>query len=193
MLCWKHILRLGQKSTFEMSISAWLCIGHKFDFARTRTSCRTQRRPDPKLLHTHAKEYPVVPNRAISPVLPFSTTCLCALDFPTLTAIKTKNRERLLSLDEEVRAPVTKFWGYHVCVHLSTPKFRTEWVQVLKLEMRIINNILDVDVQWVSFISLRASWRRKGSQSGSELSGETLGITHNHCKWIRGLTLQRIL
>lgn len=68
---------------------------------------------------TAVKEYPVVPNRAISTVLPSSMTYLCELDFSTLTAIKAKNRERMLSLDEEVRACRQFLTGYHICVHLS--------------------------------------------------------------------------
>ncbi|KAF0749124.1 SCAN domain-containing protein 3-like [Aphis craccivora] len=48
-------------------------------------------------------EYPVIAAEAINILLHFSTTYLCELSFSALTNIKNKKRERLLSVDQEMR------------------------------------------------------------------------------------------
>jgi hypothetical protein len=48
-------------------------------------------------------EYPAIAEEAVSTLIPFSTTYLCELGFPELTNIKNKKRERLLSVEQEMR------------------------------------------------------------------------------------------
>ena len=57
-------------------------------------------------------EYSVIPEEVINIVLHFSTTYLCKLGFTTLTNIKNKKRERLLSIDYEM----------HVCLSSIRPR-----------------------------------------------------------------------
>ena len=49
------------------------------------------------------KEYPAIAERALRLLLLFSTSYMCEFGFSALSNIKNKNRERLMSVEEELR------------------------------------------------------------------------------------------
>lgn len=52
-------------------------------------------------------EYPELSEKAVKILLPFSTSYLCELGFSALTEIKSKKRERLLMVDQEMRVSLS--------------------------------------------------------------------------------------
>lgn len=54
------------------------------------------------------KIYPIIGMKAIKILIPFATSWLCEFGFSALTEIKCKKRERLLKIDDEMRACLSK-------------------------------------------------------------------------------------
>ncbi len=54
------------------------------------------------------REYPVISVKALDLLLQFSTSYLCEQAFSCLTVIKSKSRNRLLSVEEELRLCLSK-------------------------------------------------------------------------------------
>ena len=57
---------------------------------------------------TAKQEYPVISVKAVNVLLQFSTSYLCEQAFSCLTVIKSKSRNRILSLEEELRVCLSK-------------------------------------------------------------------------------------
>ena len=53
-------------------------------------------------------EYPHLSKKAIEVLLPFGSSYLCELGFSTLTTIKSKKRERMVKIDQELRVCLSK-------------------------------------------------------------------------------------
>jgi hypothetical protein len=68
------------------------------------------------------KEYPVISAKAVKILLQFSTSCLCEQAFSCLTNIKIKDRNRLLSVVEELRVCLSKIRPriQHLCKKKQT-------------------------------------------------------------------------
>jgi hypothetical protein len=56
------------------------------------------------------KEYPVISTKAVNIFLQFSTSYLCEQAFSCLTNIKSKERNRLLPVEEEMQVCLSKIW-----------------------------------------------------------------------------------
>lgn len=54
------------------------------------------------------REYPVISVKALNVLLQFSTSYLCEQAFSCLTIIKSKSRNRILSVEEELRVCLSK-------------------------------------------------------------------------------------
>jgi hypothetical protein len=54
------------------------------------------------------KEYPVISAKAVNILLLFSTSYFCEQAFSCLTNVKSKERNRLLSVEEELRVCLSK-------------------------------------------------------------------------------------
>jgi hypothetical protein len=70
------------------------------------------------------KEYSEIAVEAVNALLHFSTTYLCELGFSALTNIKNKKRERLLSLEQEMRVCLSSIRPrIELCVRNDRLKF----------------------------------------------------------------------
>jgi hypothetical protein len=63
------------------------------------------------------KQYPMILAKAVKIILLFSTSYLCEQAFSCLTNIKSKDRNRLLSVEEELRVYLSKIRPriHHLC------------------------------------------------------------------------------
>jgi hypothetical protein len=102
------------------------------------------------------EEYPAIHRKAINALLPFSTSYICEQHFSCLTSMRSKDRNRLISVRDELRDYLKFDPGLSFCAAETKHRFHMRQVNFILYFSSKINTVIDDIFVHIALIYLRA-------------------------------------